>query len=444
MGAGRPVETDLVRINREIEKKTFFDNPALLRAAAHVIREKSTLHMMGLLTNHKSGHASPKHLKALIKFADDLGLPRVALHLFTDGRDTHPFQALALIEDLQKTLPKRFVIASIIGRFYAMDRNRFWERTELAYNLIVNGEGIVAEDPVQALTQSYARGESDEFVLPIVLCKDNTCVAPVQSNDAIVFWNLRSDRARQLVKPFVMHDFETREPGAFRRHVVRRNLLFVSLTEFGTALDHVEPAYPHRPVSDTLPEVLRYHRQLYAAESEKFSQVTYFFNGGYDRAVFGEERIRVPSLRISRYNQRPRMRADELTKRLITALDAPYDFVLANYANADMVGHTGDFHAGVLACEALDDNLGRLWKAVRAKRGTLLVVGDHGNIEQMVTAQGGMDTEHDPNPVPFLVVGSAAQGKKLRRGTLADVAPTVLQLMGIAKPKDMTGHNLLT
>lgn len=444
IGAGRIVESDLLRINESIENGTFFDNPALLQAAAHVIREKSTLHLAGLLTNHRSGHASPKHLKALIKFAKDLRLSRVALHLFTDGRDTHPYQAVTLVEELKKELPPEFVIASLVGRFYAMDRNRFWERTELAYHLIVSGEGVVAEDPLRALADSYTRGDSDEFLLPTVLCQNNTCVAPVMDNDAIVFWNLRSDRARQMIKPFVMRDFETREPGAFERKAVRKNLLVVSLTEFGTDLDHVLPAFPARQTSDTLVEILRYHKQLYAAESEKFSQVTYFFNGGYDRPRFGEERLKVPSRRIARYNQRPRMSADELTKRLVAALDASYDFVLVNYANADMVGHTGDFEAGVRACEALDDCLGALWKKIRSKRGTLLVTSDHGNIERMLLPHGGMDTEHNPDPVPFLVAGTASHGKRLRHGSLRDVAPTVLALMGIPKPKTMTGHNLLS
>lgn len=443
IGAGRPVESDLVRINRSIADRSFFDNPAFLQAAAHVIRHKSTLHLVGLLTNHRSGHASPKHLKALIEFAEGLGLPRVALHLITDGRDTHPFQALSLVEDLQKMLPKTFVIASIIGRFYAMDRNRFWERTELAYNLISRGEGVIAADPVHALTEAYARGEGDEFLLPTVMCRNNACVAPLMDHDAMIFWNLRSDRARQLIKPFVMREFEAREPGAFRRHVFRKDVWFVSMTEFGTDLDHVVPAFPHRQIPNTLVEVLRYDKQLYAAESEKFSQVTYFFNGGSDRPRFGEERIRVPSPRVAKYDDKPRMSAHELTSRVIAALDGQPDFVLVNYANADMVGHSGNFEAGIAACEALDDNLGRLWKKVSAAHGMLLVTGDHGNIEQMHLAHGGSDTEHNPNPVPLLAAGAAAKGRMLHGGTLADIAPTVLHLLGLAKPKEMTGHQLL-
>lgn len=443
IGAGRPLSTDLVRIHHAIEDRSFFNNPALLQAAAHVIREESTLHLAGLLTNHRSGHASMKHLRALVKFADGLHLPRVALHLFTDGRDTHPYQAMSLLQELQSVLPKRFVIASLIGRFYAMDRNRFWERTELAYDLITGGEGIMAEDPVKALTEGYARGESDEYLLPTVLCHENTCVAPVQSRDALVFFNLRSDRARQFLKPFVMADFETREPGAFVRKKKLHNLFVVTLTEFGTDLDHVVPAYPHRPVPNTLVEALRYHRQLYAAESEKFSQVTYFLNGGYDRPHFGEERWKVPSPRVSRYSLRPRMSADALTKRVIASMAKGYDLIFVNYANADMVAHTGDIEAAVVACETLDENLGKLWKEVQRRKGTLVLTSDHGNIEQMHNPYGGADTEHNPNPVPFLVAGAAARGKRLSQGTLADVAPTMLKLLGVEKPKEMTGRSLL-
>jgi len=443
IGAGRVVPSDLLHITQAIRDHSFFHNPALLKAAEHVKREHSTLHLVGLLTGHRSGHASLDHIRALIRFADEQRVPRVALHLITDGRDTHPFQALTLLEEIQKILPARFVIASFIGRFYAMDRNRFWERTELAYRLLVRGEGVAMQSPTQALSEAYARGESDEFLLPTVLCHQGKCAAPVQDRDAIIFWNLRSDRARQLIKPFAMYNFETREPHAFHRVAIRKELFLVTLTEFGSDLDHVMPAFPHRQIHNTLVETLRWHRQLYAAESEKFSQVTYFFNGGSDRARFGEERLRVPSLRVPRYNRVPRMSADALTTRLLSALEAPYDFVTVNYANADMVGHTGDLAAGVLACEALDQNLARVWKAVRAEHGTLMVTADHGNIEQMQLAHGGADTEHNPHPVPLLVAGRAAEHHRLRAGTLADVAPTVLALLGMAKPVEMTGKNLL-
>ncbi len=399
--------------------------------------------MIGLLTNHRSGHASPAHVKSLLKFLSGLRVPRIALHLFMDGRDTPPFHALTLLRDLESSLPKQAVVASMIGRFYAMDRNRFWDRTSKAYHLIVNGEGVVATDPERGVALSYARGESDEFLLPTVICRGRTCVAPVRDQDALIFWNLRSDRARQMLKPFVMSDFETREPGAFRRHTVRKNLFVVSLAEFGSTFTGTIPAFPHHSVANALPEALRYYRQLYASESEKFSQVTYFFNGGFDRAMFGEDRLRVPSRQVARYDYAPRMSADELTKRVLGALDDSYDFVLVNYANADMVGHTGNQEAAVIACETLDENLGRLLKKVRQKHGTLMLTADHGNVEEMLLSNGGPDTEHNANPVPLIVAGEAMHDRRLRPGSLQDVAPTILAIMGVEKPKEMKGRSLL-
>jgi 2,3-bisphosphoglycerate-independent phosphoglycerate mutase len=443
IGAGRPVESDQVVIDRDIRTHRFENNPALLQAAAHSIRQKSALHLMGLLTNGRSGHASPKHYKALIKFASEMHLPRVALHLFTDGRDTQPYEAVRLVAELEKQLPRNVSIASIMGRFYAMDRNKYWERTALAYGALVAGHGVTAESAVQAVTQAYNRGESDEFITPTVVCQDSRCIAPVMDRDSVIFWNLRSDRARQLTKPFVMRDFENRDPRAFERPVVRKHLRFVTLTEFGKDLDSVVAAYPHREVPGTLVEALRSRRQLYAAESEKFSQVTYFLNGGSDRPRFGEERIRVPSPRVASYDQAPKMKAKELARRLVAALDGEYDFILANFANADMVGHTGNLQAGVEACEALDDALAVIWDKVQKMHGALIVTADHGNVERMTSPHGGADTEHNMNPVPFLLACRQAKGYRLRCGTLADVAPTALMLMGIDKPPEMTGRSLV-
>ncbi|MFH1620704.1 MAG: 2,3-bisphosphoglycerate-independent phosphoglycerate mutase [Patescibacteria group bacterium] len=443
IGAGRIVESDQLTIDKAILNHSFENNPALLQAAAHCIRKRSALHLMGLLTNSKSGHASPKHVDALIKFASSLRLPRVALHLFTDGRDTPPHHSAHLLDELQEKLPPNFVIASLMGRFYAMDRNKFWERTELAYNAIANGEGVMAASAMQAITQAHDRGESDEFITPTVICKNKTCIAPVGNDDAIIFWNLRSDRARQLSKPFVIPDFEKNEPGAFRRHVIRKNLFMVTLTEFGKDLDSIAPAFPHHETIGTLVEALRLKKQLYIAESEKFSQVTYFLNGGYDRPRYGEDRIKIPSLRVASYDQKPRMSADRLARRLVSSLDEEYEFIMANFANADMVGHTGNFDAAVKACEALDDALGLIWKKVRNMKGTLIVTADHGNVECMHNPHGGVDTEHNMNPVPFLAAGAAVKNRRIRNGGLSDIAPTVLWLLGIPDPKEMTGKSLV-
>jgi 2,3-bisphosphoglycerate-independent phosphoglycerate mutase len=444
MGAGRPVETDVVRINKEIRRRAFYKNAALLKAAAHVKRNGSTLHMMGLLTNRASGHSYPDHVYALIRFADDLRLRKVILHLFTDGRDTPQYHATKLIEDLQKRMPAHFVIGSVIGRYYAMDRNRFWDRTAQAYHAIVGCEGLHVKNPIQAVEQAYSRGESDEFIRPTIICENNTCTECVRDNDAIIFWNLRSDRARQLTKPFAMTRFEQEEKGAFKRKVRRENVFLATLTEFGAEMDSVVAAYPNREIEGTLPEALRSYMQYYAAESEKYVHVTYFFDGGYDRARFGERRIKVPTFRVEKYDEKPRMRAREIAKRVAKAIEKDADFVCANMANADMVGHTGNLKAAVKACEALDDALRIVMKAVHKKNATLIVTSDHGNAEVVVRPDGTPDTEHNPNPVPFLLAGNMPKNVRLRKGgTIADIAPTVLDLMNVEQPSVMTGKSLI-
>ncbi len=444
IGAGRTVETDLVRINKQIKRNTFHDNPALLRTIAHVTRNKSTLHMMGLLTNRASGHASPEHLYALIKFAEELHFKKVILHLFTDGRDTPQFHAVKLIQDLEEHLPKSFVIGSIMGRYYAMDRNRFWERTERAYHAIVGCKGLHADTPIKALEQAYARGESDEFIQPTMICRDKTCAQCVNDKDAIIFWNLRSDRARQLVKPFVMPAFEKDEEGSFTRKIKHKNVFLVTLTEFGTDLDNVIAAYPNRDIEGTIVEALRSHKQYYIAESEKYVHVTYFFDGGYDRARFGEKRVLIPTIRVDRYDEKPQMRAKEIAKSVIRSLDRGADFVCANMANADMVGHTGNLPATIKACEALDEALHILCPIIKKKKATLVVISDHGNAEVVIHPDGTPDTEHNPNPVPFALAGQYPKSVRLRKdGTIADVAPTILDLMNVKKPQAMTGKSLL-
>ena len=444
IGAGRPVETDVVRINREIKKNTFYDNPALLRAAAHVTRNHSTLHLMGLLTNRSSGHSYPDHIYALLHFVEELRIPRVILHLFTDGRDTPPYHAVKLLQELQKHLPKHVHIGSVMGRFYAMDRNRFWDRTKKAYDAIVGCDALHARDPIEAIEKAYSRGESDEFIQPTFVCPNMTCLRCVNDDDAIIFWNLRSDRARQLVKPFVMHDFETKTPGGgFKRKVHRKNIFFVTLTEFGSDIEGVVSAYANRDIQGTLVEALNGKDQYYIAESEKYVHVTYFFDGGHDRARFGEKRINIPTLYVQRYDEKPRMRACEIAKRIGTVLDKGADFVCANFANADMVGHTGNFLATVKACEALDDALQIIYKSVQKHHGALVVMSDHGNAEIVTRPDGTPDTEHNPDPVPFLIAGKIPPRLTLRKGgSIGDVAPTILDLMKVDKTKEM-GQSLI-
>ncbi len=446
IGAGRPVETDVVRINKEIRKRTFQDNPALRRAVAHVKREHSTLHMMGLLTNRSSGHSYPEHLYALLRFCETLRVPRVVLHLFTDGRDTPPHFAQKLIADLEKRLPKNVTIGSIVGRYYAMDRNRFWERTERAYDALVLGKGLRAASAMDAVNRAYNRGESDEFIQPTLIKQPNAKPQCVRDNDAVIFWNLRSDRARQLTKPFVLKCFETCEAlPTFKRKAVRKNLFFVTLTEFGAELDDVVAAFTSRGITGTLVEALRSEAQYYISESEKFVHVTYFLNGGYDHVRFGEHRIQIPTHRVQRYDEKPEMRAKEIGRGVIRALEHGGDFICANFANADMVGHTGNLPATIRACEALDDALADIWKAVQKACATLIVTADHGNAEALTAPDGSPDTEHNPDPVPFCIAGHGIPSRlRLRaNGALADIAPTILGLLKIEPPEQMTGRTLI-
>lgn len=445
IGAGRRVETDVVRITREIKKKTFYDNPAFLRAIAHTTRNNSVLHLMGLLTNHGSGHSYPDHVYALLKLVEDLHVPRVVIHPFLDGRDTPPYHAVKLLEDLEKHLPKNVAIGSLIGRFYAMDRNRFWDRTQKAYEALIGYKAPYhGRDPIDAVEKAYARGESDEFIQPTWICPNKTCIRKIENNDAIIFWNLRSDRARQLIRPFVMSDFEKKVEGAFRRRVKRKNIFFVTLTEFGSDIEGVVPAYANRDVQQTLVESLNGRRQTYIAESEKYVHVTYFLNGGHDSARFNEKRINIPTHRVERYDEKPRMRACEIAKAIGKSLEDGDEFICANFANADMVGHTGNLEAAIKSCEALDDALECILKAAKKRHATVIVTSDHGNAEEIIRPDGTPDTEHNPNRVPFVIDGDVPKGLKLRpNGELADIAPTVLTLMGIEKPKEMTGESLI-
>ncbi len=440
IGAGRPVLSDKVLINRAIDNYTFDNNPAFLHAAAHVVRRGSALHLMGLLTNRQSGHASFQQIEALVKWAMRLKLQKVNLHVFTDGRDTAPFHAAKLISDLERILPPSIRIATICGRFYAMDRDRNWNRTALAYHAVVHGEGLVARSSLEAVEAAYARGESDEFILPTTISGTQ---GVINDHDAVIFWNLRSDRARQLIKPFIEPDFERREKHAFKRKRKLRDLFFVTMTEFGRQIDGAVAAFPHQPLSGTVVEALRSLKQIYISESEKYSQVTYFMNGGSDRPRFGEERLRIPSAKISSFDRMPVMRAPQVARAIVNSVNKGYDFVCANFANPDMVGHTGNYQATKLACEAVDAVLEPIVKAVRKKRGALLITSDHGNAEEVVDVHGGLDTHHNANPVPFLVAIDVLKSAKARSGSLADVAPTVLYLLGVEAPKEMKGHNLL-
>lgn len=448
IGAGRVVEQDAVRISKLIDDGTFFRSPALLHALNRVRHRGGDLHLMGLLTADQSGHAFPKHLYALLRLAREQGNVPTYLHLFTDGRDTSPYAAMELLTKLRKHLGINQHVATIIGRLY-LDRAKRWYRTEAAYNALVLGAGRTAKTAEEAVMAAYKRGQSDEFIDPTVIGANaaQRRDSRVHTTDSVVLFHLRSDRARQITKAFMQEDFEKMNPGTFRRRRVLEKLHFVALTDFGPDLPRVVTAFPSSRLAETLPMALKELRQLYVAESEKFAHITFFLNGGYASPVNGEKRVMVHSSNVVAFDQRPRMEAQTITARVVAAvMRGNYDFVAANLANADMVGHTGNLKAGIAAVRCIDACIKRVTDAVLAHHGILIITADHGNIEsQLEKKTGEVNTEHSNNRVPFILVSEEHFRHTLQRtGNLADVAPTILALAGIPKPRVMTGHSLLS
>ncbi|MBI3573181.1 MAG: 2,3-bisphosphoglycerate-independent phosphoglycerate mutase [Candidatus Kerfeldbacteria bacterium] len=444
IGAGRIVPQEDMQILSSISNGLFFRNSAFLAAIQHVKSHGRTLHLMGMLGTSESAHADPDHLLALLMLVQNAGLTKVKLHLFTDGRDSPRFAARDIITKFLPHLGDARV-ATLMGRFFSMDRNKNWDRTAQAYRAIVSGQATHrVPDVMTAVSQAYNRGESDEFVQPTVIAE----YQGVADGDAIIFFNLRSDRARQLTKAFVQPDFEQRNAAThpFRRTRVIDDLLFVAMTDFGPDLGNILTAFPAQLLTQTLPMVLQRHHQLYIAESEKYAHVTYFFNGGYADPVGGEDRVMIPSSEEPFYDRVPTMCSRLLTNRVYqTIISHEHDFVVVNFANTDMVAHTGNLRAGVAAMECADGCLGRIAEAVLGQQGGLLITGDHGNLEEMINlATGEIDTEHSAHPVPFHLVAEAAKKTSLRAdGVLGDVAPTILALMGERQPAEMTGTSLL-
>jgi 2,3-bisphosphoglycerate-independent phosphoglycerate mutase len=447
IGAGRLVDQDIVKINKSINDGTFFKNAALLEAIRHVKKRKSRLHLMGMLSNGMSPHSDPNHIFSLLTLARRHGLKEIYLHLFTDGRDSPQYASLKLIEDLNRQLRKGEYIATVIGRFYAMDRKKNWQRTEKAFNALVLGDGGKAQSPQAAITESYNRGESDEFIKPYIITKRGRKLPRIGDNDSVIFFNLRSDRARQLAKAFVQKDFNRKNPGSFKRKKVLRNLHFIAMTDFGPDLDSILTAYPSVDLKNTLPMQLVGLRQLYIAETEKYAHVTYFFNGGYASAVSGEDRKVLPSPNVKSYDETPGMKSNELAKIVINNIKRKkYDFTVLNFAAPDMVGHTGNLKAGIECCEIVDKNIRGIIKAYLGVSGTVIITADHGNIEEMVNLKTDeIITEHSTNRVPFILVNKKMRRKvKLKKeGSLCDIAPTILDLIGLKKPREMTGKSLI-
>lgn len=437
LGAGRVVRQDAVRINGAIEDGSFFSNPAFLSATRHVRKSGGTLHIMGLLTGTESGHAFPKHLDALLRLVRREHTHRVRLHLFTDGRDASPYGAIRQVRRLIPKL-KRERIATLMGRYWAMDRAKRWNRTRVAYESLTSPHGRRAETVAQALTHAYRDGESDEFLRPMVIGSEREVEeSRIRNGDAVIFFNHRSDRARQITKVFVQDRFERQNPKSFSRRRLKK-LWFVAMADFGPDLPNLSTAFPSEMLNDTFPMQFKNFRQLYIAESEKFAHVTFFFNGGHPYPVAHEDRVLVPSSNIKKFDRSPAMATQRVADHIVASVKKrTHDVIVANFANADMVGHTGNLQAGILAAQAIDRNLKRVASAVLANGGALFVTADHGNIEEMA------DTEHNSNPVPFLLVARRTNGTRFRnKGKLADVAPTILDWLDKKKPKAMTGRSL--
>lgn len=456
LGMGRILYQDLPRINKSINDNSFYKNSALVGAVKHVKENNSKLHLIGL-TSNGGVHASIEHLQALLVLAKEEGIENVYIHAFLDGRDTPYNSASSYIKDVLRTVSEYGVgkIASLSGRFYAMDRDNHWDRIEKAYMAMTEGKGNTADDPISAIEKSYGKKIFDEEFNPTVMIDNGKPVALIEEKDSVIFYNYRPDRARQITKAFVLPSFDK-----FSRPKYLKNLYFVCFTEYEKDLP-VEIAFPPEVIKDTLGEIISAAglKQLRIAETEKYAHVTYFFNGGRETKSEGEVHDLVPSPAVPSYDLKPEMSAFEVTDKVVKAVnDDLYDFILVNYANADMVGHTGNIQATSLACEAVDKCLGRIVKAVLARDGLILVTADHGNAEAKFNMQTGtISKEHTANPVPFIIIGKEFEGRKIGmqdaiggdlslvqpQGILSDIAPTVLKLMGLEKPEEITGRSLI-
>ena len=442
IGAGRIVYQEFTRITRAIRDGSFFTNEELVAAVKHVQQKGSALHLMGLLSDG-GVHSHITHLFALLELAGRHNLERVYVHCFLDGRDVPPDNAGQYIRQLEDRCRELAAgrIATVMGRYYAMDRDRRWERTEKAYRAMVLGEGLRAASAMEALEEAYRRGETDEFVQPtVVLDGSGQPVATVNDGDGVIFYNFRPDRARQITRAFVDEDFQ-----GFNRPENRPRVWYTCMTQYDKTI-RAPVAFQPQHLNNTLGEVLSRLgvRQLRLAETEKYAHVTFFFNGGVETPYPGEDRILIPSPKVATYDQKPEMSAVEVTDTFLEQLSSgKYQVVIMNYANADMVGHTGDMAAAEKAVATVDRCLGRLVEAVQDRKGTVLITADHGNADEMTEPDGHPHTAHTTNPAPFILINDELKNVQLRPGILADIAPTMLELLGVDKPAEMTGESLI-
>ncbi|HKY64333.1 MAG TPA: 2,3-bisphosphoglycerate-independent phosphoglycerate mutase [bacterium] len=444
IGAGRIAMVGLTRIYGAIEDGGFFHNPALLAAVRAAKQNHSTLHLMGLLSDG-GVHSHQDHLFALLKLAKQEGLQDVAIHAFLDGRDTPPESGLEYLQRLEEEIQAQKIgtLATVTGRYYAMDRDKRWERTEEAYRALVEGLGEKAQDARAAVAASYAAGRSDEFVKPIVLTDgQGRPQKAMKDGDAVIFFNFRADRARQLTYALTQAEFS-----GFERRVFPKLGAYVCMAEYDQALT-LPIAFPRVELKSTFGELIagRGLTQLRIAETEKYAHVTFFFNGGEEKVFPGEDRVLVPSPReVATYDLKPEMSAPQITEEVLKRIGQDlYDVIILNFANADMVGHSGKLPAAIQAVETLDVQLGRIHQAIAGRGGTMLVTADHGNCERMVDEAGRPHTAHTLDLVPFLLIGEAWKGSRLRPlGKLEDIAPTMLQILGIPQPAEMTGRSMI-
>lgn len=444
IGAGRVVYQELTRITKSIQDGDFFENEALVGAIENCKKNGTALHLIGLLSDG-GVHSHNTHLYGLLKLAKDNGLEKVYVHALLDGRDVPPASGVEYIEELEAKMKEIGVgeIATVMGRFYAMDRDNMWDRVGMAYNAMFNGEGIKTDDAVEAVKKSYETIDSDgkhltdEFVMPTVCSKGES----ISENDSVIFFNFRPDRAREITRTFVDPDFKGFERKAFFP------LYYVCMTQYDAEMPNVHVAFKPETLVNTMGEVISKHglKQLRIAETQKYAHVTFFFNGGEEKVYPGEDRVLIDSPKISTFDLKPEMSAYEVCDAACErVLSDKYDVVILNYANCDMVGHTGVFDAAVKAVETVDECVGKLADATLKMNGVILITADHGNADKMYEADGSPFTAHTTNPVPLIVAGYGTDFKlKEKGGRLCDLSPTMLDIMGIEKPKEMTGESLI-
>ena len=440
IGAGRIVYQELTRITKSIEDGDFFTNEEFIAAIENCKKYNSKLHIMGLLSNG-GVHSHIRHLFGLLELAKRRDFEDVYVHCFMDGRDTAPSSGESFISELEEKMKEKGVgkIATITGRFYAMDRDKRWQRVEKAYNALVRGEGEKATSAIGAVESSYQKEIFDEFIEPTVIVNGETPVATIDKHDSVIFYNYRPDRAREITRTLVDKEFNEFE--------VEKDLdlYYVCMTSYDETMPNVHIAFKKEELKNTFGEYISNNNltQLRIAETEKYAHVTFFFNGGEEKQYPGEDRILVPSPKVETYDLKPEMSAYEVTDKVVEAINSKkYDCIILNYANPDMVGHTGVLEAAIKAIETIDECVGRVVEAINNQDGVLIITADHGNAEQMIDYKTGEPhTAHTTNPVPLILVGM--ENAKLREGRLADLAPTMLDIMNLEKPAEMTGESLI-